>query len=119
MDKRRIILIRHLPTSMNKNGKYMGRKYDLEIKPTTSENESFRLKIVSLKKLLNLNSVELYSSPTKRCIQTLELVRKELGLKSKVIIEDNSFWETNMGDLEGMDISEIKKRYPSLYETRV
>ncbi len=114
-----IVLIRHFPTSMNKSGKYMGRKFDPDIELTKSDLSQFSKKISFLKSLIDIENVKLFSSPALRCKQTMNLVVSQLGIKSTKVTEDNDFWETNMGDVEGMNIIEISKKYPRLYKTRV
>lgn len=51
----------------------------------------------------------IYSSPSERTLHTAELIKGERDLP---IIEDECFYEINMGIWEGQTIAELEMQYP-------
>lgn len=51
----------------------------------------------------------IYSSPSERTLHTAELIKGERNIP---IIEDEHFYEINMGIWEGQTIADIEKQYP-------
>ena len=57
----------------------------------------------------------LYTSPLRRARQTADILSEGLG--GLPVIEDERLAELDQGELEGMDISEIKERYNGFWST--
>jgi alpha-ribazole phosphatase len=115
--EQQIYLIRHLPTSMNKSGAYMGREHN----PPILEGEVSVLirKLEFMKEELNLANPVFYSSPALRCLQTLEIITAHLGLSEAPVKTDNRLLETDFGDVSGLTIKEMEEQFPEVFETLV
>lgn len=108
---KKIYLIRHLYTSLNKEGIYMGRHHDPDI--LDSERGAFINKLQSL----NLESqVALYSSPRKRCLSTINIVKEQKALTSEIKIMQE-LDETDFGTFTGKNLNEIQLIDPKFYKT--
>lgn len=108
-----IYLVRHLPTSMNKSGAYMGREFDPEI--LADEIAGFLRKLDYFKPGINLINPIFVSSPSLRCRQTMDIVMKHLGVVNKVVRVEPDFRETDFGEATGLTVVEIKERFPEVY----
>lgn len=92
-----IFLLRHGITKGNEEGRYIGRT-DLPLSPQGERQ------ILSMAQKYIYPEAEMYfSSPRKRCIQTLNLIYPDV----KPIIVDK-FDECDFGDYEGKKLSELK-----------
>ena len=93
---KKIILIRHLKTKLN-DGRFLGSENEIDI----IENQDISIEL----KNFNFSNFELYSSPSKRCIQTIN----KLKLDSFNIAEDLK--EINYGKAEGLFFDEVVDQY--------
>ncbi len=113
MKQLNIYLIRHLATEYNKKGVYMGRLLD---PPILKEEKRSFVKTIDKLNLTSLNSSEVlfYSSPAKRCLETINLLQdafKTSGAAEKL----EEFNETNYGLFSGKTAREIKNKFPDIF----
>ncbi|MBM3231766.1 hypothetical protein FJZ21_00075 [Candidatus Pacearchaeota archaeon] len=95
---KQISFIRHAPTEMNKEGLFLGQKTDIGIK--------------NLKKKLDFSDFDLvFSSPLKRCLETLEHSKAKKAKKDKRLIE------VDYGLVDGKDFSFLQKNYPGIVDS--
>ena len=101
-DYKKIIILRHFKTKYNKNI-FIGQK----LNPNVLEFK---------KNLLNKpqNKIAIYSSPSKRTIQTI----KFLYPNHRIIIDQN-LNEIDYGRVEGLDINSLKIKFPILYKKMI
>jgi len=107
-DGKVVYFIRHAQTKENKPHKELGIKFfgrgqDVDIiNPGKKEIEEVRKKI---------RGIELvFSSPSKRCKQTLQLIT------NKEITEHPHLHEIDYGNLEGLYLKQAQEKYPELFE---
>jgi alpha-ribazole phosphatase len=101
----RLLLIRHGQTDYNLNRRYCGFS-------NPPLNTSGVLQVKSLvKQLKDFDLVAVYSSDLLRATQTAEIVFPKHEIKTM-----RDFRELNFGIFEGLNYSEIMKRYPGLYQ---
>jgi len=103
-----IIFLRHVKskgniTDFEKGTKFIGRNSDYDI---TLSNKTT---IDSLKDLVSDYTL-VFSSPSKRCKQSLELIT------NKKIIENKKLHEINYGDANELYFKEIQEKYSYLFE---
>ncbi len=94
-NSKKITFIRHAKTSMN-DGSFLGQKRNPSI-----ETINYKIKREKYSKI--------YSSPMNRCIETVKIISKQ-----KKYITNKNLLEIDYGKLEGLDIIQIKKKYPDL-----
>ena len=95
----KIYFIRHFETKLN-NGTFLGQKLD----PTIISKQN------SKNILKDINYKEVYSSPSLRCKDSL----KSVGIKNFEI--DKNLKEIDYGDAEGLELDQLKERYPKIVE---
>lgn len=111
--ERQIYLIRHLPTKYNGKGVYIGRSIDPDI--LQESIPQFTEKLEQLKGSIDLSNPLLYSSPARRCIQTIEIVKKHFGIEDTKVNIDPDFQETDFGLASGLTVAQIKEKFPGVY----
>lgn len=95
-----IYFVRHAQTEWNAQNKVQGRNdSNLTAKGIADANKL-------RKRLMNIDWTAIYTSPSKRTLETLEIVSG----KSSGVKEDERLVEMDLGDLEGMTMEEIKKK---------
>ncbi len=102
-----IILVRHGETDMNKNHLYFGH-----LDPSLNETGKKQLERskCSLRKIENIDEInEIYCSPLKRCIESLDILEISKNIN---INYDDDFKELNFGIFEGKTYKEICENYP-------
>lgn len=107
-----VYLVRHLATELSGTGIYMGRSRDLPILKSTIP--AFRERLERLFPRGLEETVLVFSSPSRRCFQTAEILTDALGTDRSVTVT-TEFCETDYGDFEGKHLREIKETYPDLY----
>ena len=105
---KKLIFVRHAKSKGNvthpeKGIKFIGRFGNHNIIPPEKE------KINDLRKITKDYSI-VFSSPAKRCKQSLELIT------DKEIIENEKLQEINYGDVDNLYLKEIQERYSYLFE---
>ena len=93
---KKIILIRHLKTNLN-DGRFLGSENEIDI----IENQDVSLEL----KNFNFSNFEIYTSPSKRCIQTIN----KLKLDSYNVSDDLK--EINYGKADGLFFDEVIDQY--------
>ena len=112
--EKEIYLIRHLATKMNKDGVYIGRKFDPPI--LKGEISEFRHRLRRLAENTSFSKVSFYSSPTKRCQQTIKIVRDMLGFGEKPINLEEGFNETDLGGVAGCTGKQAREKFPQIID---
>jgi len=99
-----IYFLRHFKTKLNKKNQFIGQKLDPNIiKP----NKKIIKKIKE-----NLKEIDfVFSSPLKRCKNTLKLII------DKDTLIDNRLKEINYGDIEGRDLKYLSSKYPQIIKS--
>ncbi len=102
-----ILLVRHGQTKSNFTGYYMGwSNEDLDSEGLAqAQKVSARLAAISI--------ASVYSSPLQRALSTAQEIAKPHNLEVKVL-ED--LIEIKIGDWQGLHISEIRQRWPDLWQ---
>ncbi|MCL2384028.1 MAG: histidine phosphatase family protein [Oscillospiraceae bacterium] len=103
---RKILLVRHGESEANEKGIYGGTKTDYSL-----SKRGFEQAKALAGKLIDVNIDEIYSSPLKRAIQTVEPIAKILGKEIK--IEDDLI-EIHVGVWEDTLREELINNYPEL-----
>jgi len=111
-----LYLIRHGETDWNARRLLQGRR-DIPLNEVGQGQA-----VVSgncLKWLLPANaSVDFIASPLTRTRQTMEIIRRQLGLVAADYRTDDRLMEINFGEWEGMDWQQIAERQPERFEAR-
>ncbi len=98
-----VILLRHAKTQLNEKKLFVGQKNNPSIiKPSKREIESLK------KETGDIDLI--FSSPLKRCEQSLKLIT------SKKIIFDDRLKEIDYGDVSGKSFEYLASRYPKIIE---
>lgn len=92
---KKIIFLRHAATHLNQPNFFLGRTSDIGIIPSTPRSLTIRPSLV-------------YSSPLKRCHQTLET----FGINQ--YIDNSLLLEINYGLADGHDFTWLKQNYPNI-----
>ena len=93
---KKIIFIRHLKTDLN-DGRFLGSENEIDI----IENQDISLEL----KKLNFSNFEIFTSPSKRCIQTIN----KLKVDSFNVSDDLK--EINYGKADGLYFDEVIDEY--------
>ena len=93
---KKIILIRHLKTNLN-DGRFLGSENEIDI----IENQDVSLEL----KNFNFSNFEIYTSPSKRCIQTINKLKLD-----SYNVSDN-LKEINYGKADGLFFDEVIDQY--------
>ncbi len=99
IDKYKLILVRHAKTEYNKYGYFTGQR-DIDI-----------LKDSMVDHLFDFNGI-IYSSPLKRCKQTIEKICPEL---TESVIIDSRLTERCMGNFENKNKFQMQKQFPEYF----
>ena len=97
---KKIYLVRHQKTELN-NGTFLGQKLDPGIITNNELNEN---------NLNNLKFQDVLTSPSKRCLETLEL----FNINNSETSED--LREINYGEAEGLTLEELTGKFPKIVE---
>lgn len=100
-----LILVRHSESEYNKLNQFTGW-YDSEI----SDIGIINCKNIICNKLSKYNIKFIFTSPLKRCKQTIDIVLTHLGLNCKVT-ESKYLVERHYGALTGLNKDEVKSNY--------
>lgn len=103
-----VFLVRHLATEYNKAGVFMGRSFDLPIDET--EIEKFARVLGKIDWKVGPET-PCFSSPSLRCLQTLKILKSEMGVKGRTIVNE-AFAETDYGLFEGKNAKQIRELFP-------
>jgi pentose-5-phosphate-3-epimerase/putative flippase GtrA/broad specificity phosphatase PhoE len=103
----RLVFIRHQKTSMNKPGVFIGQKSNPDIRDVTAE-EIDRIHAI----IGNCRFAAAYSSPSLRCIRTIDTLKERIGTGQTII--DDLLKEIDYGEIDGKDYQFLKTRYPDI-----
>ena len=101
---KKIIFIRHLKTNLN-DGRFLGSENEIDI----IENQDVSLEL----KNFNFSNFEIYTSPSNRCIQTIN----KLKLGSYNVSDDLK--EINYGKADGLFFDEVIDQYKYISDSIV
>ncbi|MBO9128151.1 phosphoserine phosphatase 1 [Bacillus sp. 165] len=105
--KTRLYVTRHGETEWNVEKRMQGRM-------NSSLTERGKMQAHQLGVRMKSMPVDvIFSSPSERAVHTAELIRGERNIP---IIQDNRFYEIHMGTWEGMNLEEIKAKYPNQFD---
>ena len=104
------ILVRHGQTQWNKEGKYTGQS-DIPLNQTGIEQAE-----AASADILKLEPDLIFSSDLQRAIQTAHLIRADQP--SIPLITDKRLREIHQGEWEGLQETEIKKRFEEQFKIR-
>lgn len=98
-----VFFIRHAKTKTNKENMFIGQKTNAEL--ITPKKD----KIWENKKIIQESNL-IFSSPSKRCIDTINLITE------KKPTLDNSLDEIDYGEVDGKDLEFLSSNYPRIIE---
>ncbi|PFS68299.1 histidine phosphatase family protein [Bacillus cereus] len=101
--KTTVYVTRHGETEWNVAKRMQGRKNS-----ALTENGMLQAKQLG-DRMKDLSIDAIYSSPSERTLHTAELIKGERDIP---IIEDEHFYEINMGEWEGQTVDDIERQYP-------
>lgn len=104
----KLYIIRHGTTKWNVEGKLQGRK-DSEL-----TEEGVNRAIMLRYRLEDVDFDMIYSSPQNRALETAKIFK---GHRNTEIITHESLCELGFGTWEGMEISEIERKFPKEYHS--
>ena len=105
----RLVLVRHGQSSFNSKGLIQGRTDDSFL-----TDEGYEQALKAGKALSNINFDKIYSSPLVRAAETAKTINKSFK-KEKNIIFDNNLLEVDLCEWSGLNIDEIKNKFPEVY----
>lgn len=103
----RIVLIRHGEPEASARGKCYG-KLDVGL----SENGKRQIEQTALF-LERFDFAAVYSSPRVRATESAEIIAEKSGL---IVETHEDFAEIDFGDFEGLEYSEVERRFPEIYK---
>lgn len=104
---KKLIFVRHQRTLLNKPNLFLGQKLD----PGIISTKKHELRKIS-EKLGEVRIDKIYSSPLRRCLETVNLIKPQLGIDS--IVVDDGIKEMNYGAMDGKSLDDLKKEYPEI-----
>ncbi|MFD3445875.1 phosphoserine phosphatase 1 [Microbacteriaceae bacterium 4G12] len=104
----KLYITRHGETEWNVAKRMQGRK-------NSSLTEKGVAQALQLGERMNEIHLDvIYTSPSERAVHTARLIKGERELS---IIQDERFYEIDMGNFEGLNFEEIQTQYPTEFET--
>ncbi len=110
-----IYLLRHGQTEWNIEGRYQG---ELDSPLTQKGREQARENALKLKKYIDIDKVEFFSSPIGRAKETALIIADELALDSSLILFEEAIKEFNYGIFEGKTKAYCKSEFKEIFEAR-
>ena len=105
----RLVLVRHGLSSFNKKGLIQGRTDE-----SLLTNEGYEQALKAGEALSKINFDKIYSSPLIRAAETAKTIKKSFK-KEQNIIFDKNLLEVDLSEWSGLEINEIKNKYPEVY----
>jgi broad specificity phosphatase PhoE len=106
----RIMLVRHGETQWNLENRIVGHT-EIGLDPTGQRQ------VELLARALGEEKVDaIYSSPLRRAVETANVIAKEHGLD---VVTDDALKEVDAGELDGVAIEEVVRRYGNFWEAWV
>ena len=105
----RLVLVRHGLSSFNAKGLIQGRTDD-----SLLTDKGYEQALKAGKALSKLNFEKIYSSPLIRAAETAKTIKESFGNEQEIIF-DNNLLEVDLSEWSGLQIDEIKKKFPEIY----
>ena len=105
----RLVLVRHGLSSFNKKGLIQGRTDD-----SLLTEEGYKQAHKAGNALSKINFDKIYSSPLLRAAETAKTIKKSFN-KEQEIIFDKNLLEVDLSEWSGLNIDEIKNKFPEIY----
>ncbi len=105
----RLVLVRHGLSSFNAKGLIQGRTDD-----SLLTEEGYKQAHKAGKALSKINFNKIYSSPLVRAAETAKTIKKSFHEEQDIIF-DNNLLEVDLSEWSGLNIDEIKNKFPEIY----
>ena len=105
----RLVLVRHGLSSFNAKGLIQGRTDD-----SLLTEEGYKQAHKAGKALSKINFDKIYSSPLLRAAETAKTIKKSFH-KEQDIAFDKNLLEVDLSEWSGLNIDEIKNKFPEIY----
>jgi len=105
----RLVLVRHGLSSFNAKGLIQGRTDD-----SLLTEEGYKQALKAGKALSKINFNKIYSSPLVRAAETAKTIKKSFHEEQDIIF-DNNLLEVDLSEWSGLNIDEIKNKFPEIY----
>ncbi len=105
----RLILVRHGLSSFNAKGLIQGRTDD-----SLLTEEGYNQALKAGKALSKINFDKIYSSPLVRAAETAKTIKKSFNEEQDIIFDKNLL-EVDLSEWSGLNIDEIKNKFPEIY----
>ena len=110
-----LYFVRHGQTDWNAETRFQGTR-DIPLNDTGRGQASRNGKV--LKDIIDPSKVKFVASPLKRTRETMEILRREMGLDAEVYKTDDRLKELSFGDWEGRTVSELEETQSELWADR-
>ena len=105
----RLVLVRHGLSSFNAKGLIQGRTDE-----SLLTEEGYKQALKAGKALSKINFNKIYSSPLVRAAETAKTITKSFNEEQDIIF-DNNLLEVDLSEWSGLNIEEIKNKFPEIY----
>ena len=105
----RLVLVRHGLSSFNAKGLIQGRTDD-----SLLTEEGYKQALKAGKALSKISFNKIYSSPLVRAAETAKTIKKSFHQEQDIIF-DNNLLEVDLSEWSGLNIDEIKNKFPEIY----
>ena len=105
----RLVLVRHGLSSFNAKGLIQGRTDD-----SLLTEEGYKQALKAGKALSKISFNKIYSSPLVRAAETAKTIKKSFHEEQDIIF-DNNLLEVDLSEWSGLNIDEIKNKFPEIY----
>jgi len=105
----RLVLVRHGLSSFNAKGLIQGRTDD-----SLLTEEGYKQAHKAGKALSKINFDKIYSSPLLRAAETAKTIKKSFNEEQDIIFDKNLL-EVDLSEWSGLNIDEIKNKFPEIY----
>lgn len=110
-----LYFVRHGQTNWNAETRFQGTR-DIPLNDVGRGQASRNGK--ALKDIVDPSKVNFIASPLMRTRETMEIVRREMGLAAAAYETDDRLKELSFGDWEGRTVSELEETQSELWEDR-
>ncbi|MEM8838464.1 MAG: histidine phosphatase family protein [Pseudomonadota bacterium] len=110
-----IYFIRHGQTDWNAEERFQGQK-DIPLNDFGREQAARNGRV--LREYLQLEDLRFVASPMARAIETMEIVRHNLGLEPQDYALDDRLMELSFGAWEGQTLADLVVKEPDLWQAR-
>ncbi|MEP1442303.1 MAG: histidine phosphatase family protein [Hyphomicrobiales bacterium] len=110
-----LYFVRHGQTDWNAEARFQGTR-DIPLNDIGRGQASHNGK--TLKGIVDPSKVKFIASPLMRTRETMEIVRREMGLDAEAYETDDRLKELSFGDWEGRTVSELEETQSQLWAAR-